>query len=197
MNSGIDWSSIISAISTAATAVLTFFIWRATKTQAQATEASVQTANALKTIEVQRDFAEDPRVFICIDGYHPETQVASFVMQNSGKKNLFLRSLQVHVSGMEVEMFSMDLGPKNDRAMVPKQEVRDIVITPEKTEKFYFKLKGGSGQHFELLAQLYMGSPVRLVIDPSYLNGYELRAIGGMELKTFFRGRELNRDGRV
>lgn len=195
MNSGIDWSSVISALSTAATAVLTFFIWRATKAQAQATEASVQTANALKTLEVQRDFAEDPRVFIWFDGYHPETHVASFVMQNSGKQSLFLRSLQIHSSGMEVEMFNMDLVPKNDRAMVPKQEIRDLVITPEKTENFYFKFKNGSGHHFELIAQLYNGDPVRIVVDPSQLNGYEFRVVNGPQLKAFYKGKELNRRG--
>ncbi|MCM2354391.1 MAG: hypothetical protein NDI63_12305 [Pseudobdellovibrio sp.] len=185
-----DLPSTVSAISTFATAILTYYIWKATKAQAQ-------TASALQAIESQRDSAEDPRVFIFVDGYHPETQVASFVMQNSGKKSLFLRSLRIYSSGMEVEMFNMDSGPKNDRAMVSKEEIRDLVITPNKVEKFYFKLKNGSGQHFELLAQLYMGSPARIKINPSYLNGYELRAMGGTELKAYFRGQELNRDGEV
>lgn len=186
----VNWSIVIDVISIGVTGFLTYRILKAT-------QAQVQTANALRAIEVQRDSAEDPRVFICIDGYHPETQVASFVMQNSGKKSLFLRSLQLHSTGMEVEMFNMDFGPKNDRAMVPKQEIRDLVVTPDKVEKFYFKLKNGSGQHFELLAQLYMGSPVRIKINPTYLNGYELRAIGGSMLKAYFRGQELNRDGEV
>lgn len=183
----LDWSLAISAVSIIVTGILTYYILKATQAQAQ-------TANALRAIEAQRDSAEDPRVFICIDGYHPDTQVASFVMQNSGKKSLFLRSLQIYSAEMEVEMFNMDMGPKNDRMMVPRQEIRDLVITPEKTEKFYFKLNG-SGQHFELLAQLYTGKPVRIKVDPANLNGYELRAIGGTELKAYFRGRELNKDG--
>lgn len=193
--SQIEWSSAISAIATAVTALLTFFIWRATKAQALATEASVRTADALKAIEAQRDSAEDPRVFIFFDGCHPETQVASFVMQNSGRRSLFLRSLQVLSAGMEIEIFNMDIGPKNDRTIVLKQEIRGLVITPEKIEKFYFKLKSGHGQYFELIAQLYTGIPVRIVVDPSQLNGYELRAIGGTELKAYFKGQEVNRDG--
>ncbi len=182
-----DLTSIVNIISAIVIGILTFLIWRATQAQAETTDA-------LRAIETQRDFAEDPRVFICIDGYHPDTQVASFVMQNSGKKSLFLRSLQIYSSGMEVEMFNMEMGSKNDRMMVPRQEIRDLVITPDKTEKFYFKLNG-SGQHFELLAQLYTGNPVRLKMNPSYYNGYELRAIGGTELKAYFKGRELNKNG--
>lgn len=208
MSALISWlnenSTVISAIATIVTAVTSVVIviftrslTRFSESQAKWTEASAKTTATLKEIEHQRDRLEKPRVHIWFEGYHPTTEVASFVMQNAGKKNLFLRSLQVHSPGMTIETFTIDQKAEKDSAVVPKNELRDIVLTPEKIQKFLFKFSGGSGQHFELLAQLYSGDPVRIAVSPSQLNGYEYRIDEQGDLKGFFNNHPLGRDGRV
>ena len=191
-------AAAISAITSAIIVWLTCSLRRYAREQAQWTEESAKTTAALKEIERQRDASSEPSVFIFYDGHHPETGVGTFVMQNSGLQSLFLRSLGLYSDGLQVEMLNMDLGPKNDRALVPVNEIRDLVITPQKVEKFYFKFKQATGSNqFELLAQRYIGPPVRIRIDPSQLNGYELRLSPSTGFKAYRDGKMLNLNGVV
>lgn len=175
-------ATLVSALASAIIVWLTWSLGRFTKAQARSAEESVKVTAALKEIEQQRDAAVDPRVYIWFDGYDPRTGIASFVMQNSGQKSLFLRSLIVQASGMDVELFDLDRGPKRNVTLVPSNEIRDLVVTPERTEKVHLKFKNGWGHHFDLIAQLYVGPPVRFTINPGQLNGYELRATKSVQL---------------
>lgn len=186
-----QYSAAINAISTLIVATLTIALALCAWWQARATESATQVANAMQELEKQRDKALEPRVFIAIDGYHPETKVGSLVVQNSGGRSMFLRSLRIEASDLQIELFKMDGMPRPDQRLVSSDELRDLVITPDKTEKFFFKFKNGDRTQFELIAQLYMGEPVRLKLDTSLLNGYELRVENGIQLRSLFRGKAL------
>lgn len=184
-------ASIVGVVTSGIIVSLTISLSRFSKEQAKWTETSARTTEAIKEIERQRDFTEDPRAFIWFSGYSSHDNIANFVMQNSGNKNLFLQSLKLESAGMQVEFFSMEGQVDHDEPLASGGELRDLVITPTRVEKFHFRFKNGSGQPFELIAQLYTGAPVRLPIDPSKLNGYELRAVGSTELKAFCEGCQI------
>lgn len=170
-----DNSGGISALATAITAWLTFSLRKSTRVQSEV-------AVALREIEFSRDLAEDPRVFIWFNGYNTFNETGGFVMQNSGRRSLFLQSLKIVSSGMDVEFFDLEINSEKKERITSGGELRDLVITPEKIERFFFKFKNGRGQHLELVAQLYTGQPVRLTLDPNKAIGYELSARQSKEL---------------
>lgn len=188
--------SYLDAISSGTIAIFTVALFCVSVAQTRSSKASVEIANSLRAIEVQRDHRESPRVHICFDGYDPGTGEASFVMQNSGRRSLFLRSLKIHIESQNIDFFENDGAGKKDLARVAASEIYDIVISPDKTEKFRFKYVGGWGQNFELLAQTYSDKPVRIYYDGSRLAGYEYRVADG-DMSAYFLGAKLDRDGRL
>lgn len=199
MSDIIEWlnknSPMISALATAVAAItsvvivcLTRSLSKFSKDQAKWTEASARTTAALKEIEKQRDLAAEPRVFIWFSGYDTHNSIGTLVFQNSGGRSLFLQSLRVEAPGMQVEFFQKEPATEDEEIIDSGGKLVDLVITPQRVERFHFKFKNGSGQHFDLVAQLYVGNPVRVTIDPSQSNGYELQAIGSVELRAHHKG---------
>ena len=84
----------------------------------------------------------------------------------------------------------------HDNASATKEELLDIVISPEKTETLLAKFKD-SGHHFGLIAQSYSGDQAAIIIDPGQKSGYELLMTEDHVLKSFFKDQELDRCGRV
>lgn len=212
MNNLVHWlnnnSATIAAIATvvsATTSVVIVCLTRSlsnfSKSQAKWTEEAAKTTAALKEIEAQRDFASDPRVFIWFSGYNAHNNIGSLVFQNSGGRSLFLQSLRIEATGMEVEFFQKEPLADDEEVMDSSGRLVDLVITPQRIERFHFRFKNGSGQHFDLIAQLYVGPPARITIDPGTFNGYELRAEGLTHLKGISKSaiarRGQQHDGQV
>lgn len=171
-----EWSSIITALSAIVNIWLAFAIWK--------------TSKALHSVEVNRDFIEQPKVFIWTEGYHLGR--GSFVMQNSGRQPFILKSLSIESQGLTVIKFDMENSVKQTSVLCADQEIRDVVITPNKIERFFFTFANkNTGCEFDLLGQLYIGESVRIQLQRPFIGSHEFRIINGNTLKAYKDGKEI------
>lgn len=178
-----QFNGLITAI---ATIVLAFLSWAIKVTSEQQAQAAVKSANVsevLRDLEVKRDSTDDPLVYLFFEGYSANR--ASFILQNSGRRTMFLRSLKVDFPNGSIG--DIRLSDPRDLNTVNKpptgNELRNIIITPDHPWRVDFNTSS-TGSNFEIVFQLYAGNPARIRIDPSILNGYIIKAPGSNRLEV-------------